>query len=430
MNTPDDLSNTTTHPVKEFKFELEKEVQTESGTARLGQIHTAHGTINTPAFVAVGTQATVKSLSPEELETIGTQVIFNNTYHLYLRPGADLIAEFGGAHKFMHWDHPILTDSGGFQVFSLGAGIEHNVGKIANIFPGEEGGVLVNPKKSDFKSGESLVKITEEGVRFKSHIDGSYHNFTPESSIATQRKLGADMILAFDECTSPLHDEAYTAKSAERTHRWAQRSLDYFKANPEIHDYPQALYGIVQGGAFEKVRRHSAEVIGGMDFDAIAIGGNLGKTKEEMHQVISWTVEYLPTHKARHLLGIGEVYDIFEAVERGCDTFDCVSPTRNARNGGLLKRFDDDGTPLKKYRMNIKNARYKDDQRPIDPECDCYTCNHFSRAYLRHLFKADEILGQRLASIHNLRFMANMCEAIRQSLRDDTFAELKKDWLR
>ncbi len=408
---------------KSFSFRIAKELN----KARLGLLTTPHGVIETPAFVSVGTQATVKSVTPEEIISTGTQVIFANTYHLYLRPGADLIAKFGGLHRFMHWDKPIMTDSGGFQVFSLGASIEHGVGKIANIFPAEEGGVIAQERQ--FKSGKPLVKVTEEGVNFKSHIDGSMHNFTPEVSIDVQRKLGADMMLAFDECTSPLHDETYTYKSAERTHRWAKRCLNRFKeTNPE-HNYSQMLYGIVQGGAFKDLRTHSSQTIAQMDFDGIAIGGNLGKSKADMHKVINWTVAELPRDKPRHLLGIGDVEDVFAAVELGCDTFDCVSPTRNARNGGILKHFDDEGKPLSKFRLNIRNAKFFDDKRPLDSECDCYTCQHYSRAYIRHLFKAEEILAQRLATIHNLRFMSRLCEEIRASIKEDTFRQLKQAWL-
>lgn len=405
-----------------FEFDIEQEV----GSARLARYTTPHGVIETPAFVAVGTQASVKSLTPEEVTTAGTQVIFANTYHLYLRPGEEVVAELGGLHRFMHWDGPIMTDSGGFQVFSLGASIEHGVGKIANIFPGEE---TQQGERRTAKGQQSLVKVSEDGVAFKSHIDGSRHTFTPETSIAIQRALGADMILAFDECTSPLHDEAYTAKSAERTHRWARRCLEYFHANGSQHGSEQTLYGIVQGGAFETLRRESARTIAEMGFDAFAIGGNLGQTKRDMHRVIEWTIDALPRNHPRHLLGIGDVPGIFEAVERGCDTFDCVSPTRNARNGGVLARFDDDGTPLKKFRHNIRNARFARDERPIDPDCDCYTCTHYSRAYLRHLFKAEELLAQRLASIHNLYFMARLCEDIRSSLRHGLFPTLKAAWL-
>lgn len=403
-----------------FHFEIIR----RQGAARLGRYTTPHGVIETPAFVAVGTQASVKSLTPEEVREAGTQVIFANTYHLYLRPGASLMAEFGGLHRFMHWSGPIMTDSGGFQVFSLGASLEHGVGKVANIFPGES-----SQPAARVGQGKSMVKVAEDGVRFKSHIDGSEHVFTPEVSIDIQRALGADMILAFDECTSPLHDEAYTRASMARTHRWAERCLQRFQDTAPQHGYAQLLYGIVQGGAFESLRRESAEVIAGMDFGAIAIGGNLGQTKGDMHRVIEWTISALPEDKPRHLLGIGEVADIFEAVERGCDTFDCVSPTRNARNGGILARFDDDGTPLPKFRLNIKNARFARDPRPLAQGCDCYTCQHYSRAYLRHLFKAGEILAQRLASIHNVHFMARLCEQIRASLREGTFEALKREWL-
>ncbi len=405
----------------DFAFEL----LSESGLTRRGRLRTPHGTIETPAFVAVGTQAAVKTVTPQETGAVGTQVIFANTYHLYLRPGAELVAKMGGVHQFMGWDAPVMTDSGGFQVFSLGAGLEHGVGKVANIFPGEAGGVLTGRRA---QAAKPLMIVTEDEVRFKSHIDGSAHVFTPEKSILIQRALGADMILAFDECTSPLHDEAYTARSAARTHRWAERSLRAFQESGPQHGYDQALYGIVQGGAFETVRKESAGVIAGMDFDGIAIGGNLGKTKDEMRNVLSWTNPLLPPHKPRHLLGIGEVADIFDGVERGCDTFDCVAPTRNARNGGVLVRFDE-GRPANKFRLNIRNARFAEDSRPLDESCDCYTCTYFTRGYLRHLFKADEPLGQRLTTIHNLRFMARLMEEIRASLESGTFAELKREWL-
>jgi queuine tRNA-ribosyltransferase len=397
----------------------------EHGAARLGRLRTAHGAIDTPAFVAVGTQAAVKTLTPDEVLATGTQVVFTNTYHLYLRPGHELVAAFGGVHRLMGFDAPVMTDSGGFQVFSLGAGLEHGVGKVANIFPGEAGGVLVG---APARTAKPLMRVTEDGVHFKSHIDGSLHTFTPETSIAVQRALGADIILAFDECTSPLHDEAYTARSAERTHRWAERSLRFFQRHPALHPYPQALYGIVQGGAFEAVRKASARTVAGMDFHGLAIGGNLGKTKAQMQQVLEWTTPELPREKPRHLLGIGEVEDIFGAVERGCDTFDCVSPTRNARNGGVLARFDGE-RPLPRFRFNIRNARYARDPRPLEEGCDCYTCTRFSRAYVRHLFKADEQLGQRLATLHNLRFMARLMAQIRESLAEGTFASLKRDWL-
>ena len=413
------VSSSETH--KKFSFDI----QARDGAARLASFQTPHGTIRTPAFVAVGTRATVKAVASEQVRETGTQVMFNNTYHLYLRPGSDVVRELGGVHRFMSWDRPVMTDSGGFQVFSLGAGIEHGVGKVANIFPGEE------PAAGERRAapGESLVKVTEEGVRFRSHVDGSTHFFTPELSVGVQRELGADMILAFDECTSPLHDKAYTRASMRRTHRWAERSLRAFQESEALHGYEQMLYGIVQGGAFEDLRRESADVIAGMDFGGMAIGGNLGKTHEDMYNVIDWTVQSLPEDRPRHLLGIGDIAGVIEGVARGCDTFDCVSPTRNARNGGVLRRFDDDGSRLANFRSNLRSARYARDERPIDADCDCLACRNYSRAYLRHLLKTGEQLGQQLATIHNLRFMNRMMEGIREALAAGTFQEFRRDWL-
>jgi queuine tRNA-ribosyltransferase len=396
------------------------------GEARRGRIETPHGTIETPAFVAVGTQATVKGLTAQSVANSGTQVLFANTYHLFLRPGPDVVRDHGGLHRFMAWDGPLMTDSGGFQVFSLGAGIEHGVGKVSSIFPGEE--PASNEQGRRGGPSQPLVTVDEEGVRFRSHIDGSGQVLNPEISIAVQRSLGADIVLAFDECTSPLHDRSYTEASMERTHRWAERSLRAFSDEPAVHPYRQALFGIVQGGAFRELRERSAEVIGAMPFDGFAIGGNLGQTHEDMYRVIEWTVPRLPAERPRHLLGIGDVPAIFEAVERGCDTFDCVSPTRNARNSGLLARFDD-GRPLANFRLNLRNARFADDLRPIEPDCDCLTCRTVTRAYLRHLFKAGESLGPQLATIHNLRFMTRLLGDIRRSLEEGGFAELKAEWL-
>ncbi len=395
------------------------------GPARRAEFVTPHGTISTPAFVAVGTRASVKGVTSQQVLETGTQVIFNNTYHLFLRPGAETVREMGGLHRFMSFDAPIMTDSGGFQVFSLGAGIEHGVGKISNIFPGQE----ASPGERRGQPGESFVKVTEEGVRFRSHIDGSSHMFTPEVSIGVQRELGADMILAFDECTSPLHDESYTRDSMERTHRWAVRSLEAFRSSEPLHGYPQMLYGIVQGGAFEGLRRESAEFIASLDFGGMAIGGNLGRTHQDMHDVIDWTVAALPEDRPRHLLGIGDVPGVIEGVARGCDTFDCVSPTRNARNGGALRRFDDDGNRLANFRVNLRNEKFARDDRPIDPDCDCHACQNYSRGYIRHLLKTGEQLGQQLATIHNLRFMARLMEDIRTSLENGTFQQLRRDWL-
>ncbi len=408
-------------PKSQFSFDI----HAEDGPARLGELVTPHGTIQTPAFVAVGTRASVKAVASEQVAETGTQVLFNNTYHLYLRPGSDVVSKLGGVHRFMNWDRPVMTDSGGFQVFSLGAGIEHGVGKVANIFPGEE--AAAGERRG--QPGESMVKVTEEGVRFRSHIDGSSHFFTPELSVGVQRELGADMILAFDECTSPLHDEAYTRASMERTHRWAERSLRAFEESEPLHGYQQLLYDIVQGGAFEDLRRESADTIAGMDFGGMAIGGNLGRTHQDMHNVIDWTVASLPRDRPRHLLGIGDIPGVIEGVARGCDTFDCVSPTRNARNGGVLRRFDDDGSRLGNFRSNLRSARYARDERPIDADCDCLTCRNYSRAYLRHLLKTGEQLGQQLATIHNLRFMNRMMEEIRAALSKGTFQEFRHEWL-
>ena len=408
----------------EFGFE----VVLRRGRARLGVLSTPHGRVETPAFVAVGTQATVKSVTPETVIATGTQLIFANTYHLYLRPGAEVVAAHGGLHRFMNFPRPILTDSGGFQVFSLGASLEHGVGKVASIFPGDS---AAPPKPT----GQGLVKVREEGVEFRSHIDGSTHLFTPERSITLQRLLGADVVLAFDECTSPLHDEEYTAASMERTHRWARRSLDAFHATHALHGYRQALYGIVQGGAFRSLRERSAAFIAELPFDGIGVGGNLGKGHDEMNQVLDWTEPLLPEGKPRHLLGIGDVAGVFAAVERGMDTFDCVMPTRSARSGALLTLAPEEADVGAKrgvnarHRINIYNARFARDLRPVEEGCDCYTCAHYTRAYLRHLFKADEQLGQQLATVHNLRFMARLMERVRQALRDDGFDELRREVL-
>ncbi len=390
-----------------------------SGLARAGTLRTPHGVVRTPAFVVVATQAAVKGVPPDAVARAGTQLLFANTYHLYLRPGADVVARHGGLHRFMAWDGPILTDSGGFQVFSLGASIEHGVGKVASIFPGE---APAPPRRS---GTGSMVRVGEDEVVFKSHVDGSLHAFSPEVSIGVQRSLGADIALAFDECTSPLHDEAYTRRSMERTHRWAERSLAAFEASEPLHGYPQALFGVVQGGAFRRLREESARVIASMPFDGIAIGGNLGSTLRRMYEVLDWTVPALPEDKPRHLLGIGDVPSILEAVERGVDTFDCVAPTRNARNGAAFVRRGDDGEHIPTFRLNLRNARFAEDLRPLEAGCDCTTCRRYSRSYVRHLFKANERLAQQLVTIHNLRFMARLMEDIRTSLAEDRFGALK-----
>jgi queuine tRNA-ribosyltransferase len=392
--------------------------------ARAGRIETAHGAIDTPVFMPVGTQATVKALSPDDLRAIDVQIILANTYHLFLRPGADLVAEFGGLHGFMQWDRPIMTDSGGFQVFSLGSALRDGVGKIGDIFPDE------GPRRAEQPAGEPLTKIDEEGVTFKSHLDGSTHRLTPAASIKLQTQFGADFILAFDECTSPLDDEPYTRRAMERTHRWAARSWDAFTRYGRPY---QTLFGIVQGGAYRPLREDSAQFISSLPFRAYSIGGSLGKSKAEMHAILDWTVPLLPDGKPRHLLGIGEIDDIFEAVERGIDMFDCVSPTRWARNGTLLihpqaNPIGPDANVARRGRLNLFNAQFAHDHGPLDATCDCYTCRNFSRAYIRHLLQVKELLAYRLATIHNLRFMSRLMQSIRDSITQGTFHELKNEY--
>lgn len=387
--------------------------------ARCGILKTPHGEIHTPSFVAVGTQATVKAVGPDDLKKIGIQVLIANTYHLHLRPGEDVIAQVGGLHRFMGWDGPIMTDSGGFQAFSLGAAIEHGVGKIASIFPDEVEAAQRGGHLSKARQGQSLVKITEEGLEFRSHLDGSPQKFTPENTIEMQKKLNADMIFVLDECTSPLHDYEYTKRAMERTHRWAVRALEHFH---EITDGRQALFGIVQGGAYQDLREQSAKFISQLDCDGIGIGGSVGRSKYDLYRVLEWTIPLLPKEKPRHLLGIGEIEDIFHAVARGVDLFDCVAPTRMARNGALWIK------DTQAFRINITNSVYKADPRPIAEDCACYTCRNFSRAYLYHLFLAKEILAMRLATIHNLYFLESLMKQIRKAIQEHALVELATDW--
>ena len=392
-------------------MEFRIEAQDTRCEARAGVLVTAHGAVETPAFVAVATRGTVKALSVDDLREIGVQILIGNTYHLLLRPGPEVVAELGGLHRFSSWDGPWMTDSGGFQVFSLGAGMEHGVGKIASIFPGEE---APRPK------GESIVRVDEEGAWVKSLLDGSWIRFTPEEVIRWERLFGADIILPLDECTSPFHDRDYTERAMERTHRWAERALRAFAETEGLGPNPkQALFGIVQGGAYEGLRRRSARYIGSLDFSGFAIGGSLGKSKEDMYRVLEWTIPELPPEKPRHLLGIGTVEDIVEAVKRGIDTFDCAAPTRMARNGALLCA-EEEG-----FRLHIKAARYKKDERPIEEDCDCPTCRRYSRAFLHHLFRSGELSYFRLATIHNLRFMVRLMERIRAAIRAGSPLEIE-----
>ncbi len=375
-----------------MKFKILK--KSKKSRARLGIIKTKHGVIHTPAFVPVATQAAIKGLTVDQLKSVGFESLLCNTYHLYLRPGDLTVKKMGGLHKFMKWNGPIWTDSGGFQVFSLGAAIQHGVGKVANA-EGEQ----VTP----LKSGKSFVKITDDGVEFRSHLDGSKHFLTPEKSIQIQENLGADIIFAFDECTSPKHDHAYTEKSLTRTHSWARRCLKVFKGKN------QALFGIVQGGIYKDLRIKSAKAIGAMDFDGFGIGGAFGE--KEMKEVLDWTIPFLPEDKPKHLLGIGSEKDIWEAVKRGIDTFDCVVPTRLGRAGSALIR----GNKL----FNAKSGRYSEDKKPIENDCGCYTCANYSRAYISHLFHANEMLGPILVTIHNLSFMYKLLEEIRERIANE-----------
>ena len=385
-------------------FTIHKKLPNALG--RAGTLTTAHGEVETPAFVAVGTKATVKSLTPAEIREIGAEVVLANTYHLYLEPGADIVRNAGGLGRFMGWDGPTMTDSGGFQVFSLGAAFGRGTSKIR-----------VGTTPANVADEQPLAKVDDEGVTFKSYKDGSVHRFTPERSIEIQHSIGADIIFAFDECASPEADKRYQREAMERTHRWAIRSLA--RHSQLRTGNSQLLFGIVQGGRFEDLRRESARAIGKMPFDGFGIGGSF--EKEDMGTAVRWVSETLPEDKPRHLLGIGEPLDLFEAVENGCDTFDCVAPTRQARNGSL---YTADG------RINITNAKYRTDFGPLDAGCECYTCTHFSKAYVAHLFRSEEILANTLATMHNLHFIVRLVRGIRDSILCGTFAQYRSDFVR
>ena len=390
--------------MNKFGFHIEKKLGGET-LGRAGTIHTPHGDIATPAFITVGTKATVKALTPEQVRGMGADAVLANTYHLYLEPGDELVRDAGGLGKFMNWDGPTFTDSGGFQVFSLGTAFGKGVSKVATGEVSEE---------DEPTQHERLAKIDDDGVTFKSYLNGTSHRFTPERSIQIQHNIGADIIFAFDECTSPTDSLSYQKESLERTHEWAKRSLDEHKRLGG----PQSLYGVVQGGRFQDLREHSARTLGAMDFDGYGIGGSF--TKNDISTAVRWVTSILPENKPRHLLGIGEPLDLFLGVENGIDTFDCVAPTRVGRNGGLYTK---DG------RINITNAKFVRDFTPLDDGCDCYTCTNFTRAYLAHLFRAEEMLAATLASIHNLYFITNLVKQIRQSILDGNYDALKKEVL-
>jgi queuine tRNA-ribosyltransferase len=362
-----------------IKFEVLKE--SKKTKARLGKLYTSHGVIDTPVFMPVGTQATVKAMTPRELEDLGIQIILSNSYHLYLRPGHNLIAQIGGLHKFMGWEGAILTDSGGFQIFSLG----------------------------------KLNKISDEGVSFNSHVDGSKHFVSPEKVMEIQMALGSDIAMAFDECTAYPAGKYQVEMAAKRTLQWAKRSKEVH------HNSNQSLFGIVQGGAFKDLRIENAKKLVELDFPGYAIGGlSVGEPKPLMYEVLDYTVPYLPQAKPRYLMGVGAPQSILEGVIRGIDMFDCVLPTRNGRNGSL---FTSTG------KISITNAKYKDDFTPLDAKCNCYTCRNFSKAYLRHLYMSKEILASILGTIHNLYFMSSLMKDIRLALQENRILEFKEKFL-
>lgn len=388
-------------------FEITRKLSGALG--RAGVLSTPHGQIATPAFIPVGTQATLKSLTPEQLESTGAQAVLANAYHLYLRPGHETIDKAGGLHKFMNWNKPTYTDSGGFQVMSLGVGFKKvidMVGKMPAEMPGKK---------------NKLAHIDDDGVTFKSHLDGSLHRLTPELSMQIQHGIGADITFAFDELTTLHHSYDYNVESLEkRTHPWAIRSLaEHQRLNGErTHRPPQALFGVVQGANFEDLRRQSAKFLGSMDFDGYGLGGALEKSR--IGEIVRWMCEELPADKPRHMLGISEPDDIFACIENGADTFDCVAPARVGRNGALYTRNG---------RVNITRTEFKEKFESFDPDCDCYTCQNYTCAYLHHLFRTGELLSNTLATIHNERFIVRLVDDIRSSIQDGNFYDFKKNFL-
>jgi len=388
---------------------LSFKITAKDGKARTATLKLKHGKIETPELMPVATTATVKTLSSEDLEEIGTQLVIANTYHLMLKPGAETIKKLGGLNKFMNWKKPIATDSGGFQAFSLGLGREHGTGKM--FFPQE---------KEPHKKGDSIALINNKGIHFRSVYDNSRQFLSPERSIRIQEQLGSDMILVLDECTSPLSPKEYVEKSLERTHKWAEECLKCRKTD-------QALVGIIQGGQWKDLREKSAGFICSLPFDGIAIGGSLGKSKSDMHNILDWIYPFLPEDKPRHLLGIGVVEDIFEGVERGIDLFDCVTPTRMARTGYAYVR-PPEGTKANKFKLRIDTNKFSHDKSPLDKNCSCKVCKNYTRAYINHLFKAKELLALRLVSYHNVYFFINLMKDIRHSIKHKEFSKLKKEW--
>lgn len=391
----------------DFDFRITKTVP---GTrARVGVLATPHGVLPTPAFIFCATKGAIKAAQPRELTDANVDIILSNTYHMMLQPGAELVAKMGGLHRFSGWRGPMLTDSGGYQIFAFGHG------SVSEEIKGNR------PRET---ADRTLLKVEEQGATFRAYTDGRKILLTPEDSIAIQQKLGADLIVVLDECT-PFHvDRDYTQRSMHMSHRWGHRCLEAFdRAEGMGSSGSQALYGIVQGGVYEDLRHESAGFVAETDFFGQAVGGCLGASQEQMYEVVSFAMAGLRQDRPTHLLGIGGVRDIWEGVEMGIDTFDCVSPTRIARHGWALSRENE------AFRLNLRNARFREDEAPIDPACDCYGCGHFSRSYVHHLLKAGEFLGLQLLTLHNIRFMTRLMAEIRTAILEGRFEAAKRAWL-
>ena len=399
-----------------FSFEIQHRTTGDlawPGRARIGRLATPHGDIETPAFIFCATKAAIRVATPDQIRAEGTQIILGNTYHLMLQPGAEIVARHGGLHRMTGWHGPMLTDSGGFQIFSLGHG------SVAEEIKG-------NRKTA---RDPTLLEITEQGATFRSYLDGSVQFLTPEGAIQIQRDLGADIVLVLDECT-PYHvDREYTARSMARSHRWAQRGLEEFQRHTAGSAGPQALYGIVQGGVYDDLRRESAEFALAQPAFGHAVGGCLGGSEAEMHEVVGLAMGTLDDKRPVHLLGIGGVRDLWSGVAKGVDTFDCVSPTRLARHGSALMRPHVGGQKPDRDHINLRNARFREDLGSLDPECDCYTCRTFTRSYLHHMVKASEILAMQLLAIHNIAFINRVMRTVREAIRTDRFAETMREWV-
>ena len=401
--------------MSQFGFEVSSQLEPlEKGAlpiGRTGVISTPHGQIQTPAFIPVGTKATVKSVLPESMKDLGAQALLANAYHLYLQPGADIVDEAGGVAQFMNWDGPTFTDSGGFQVLSLGVGFKKVLAMQTDTVQRDD--VIADHK-------QRLAHVDDDGVTFKSHLDGSKHRFTPEFSMQVQHKLGADIMFAFDECTTLLNTREYQEMSLERTRLWAERCIaEHQRLTEERSHKPyQALFGVIQGAQYEDLRRKAARDLGAMEFDGYGIGGALDKNT--LSTIVRWVSEELPQDRPRHLLGIGEPEDFFPGVESGADTFDCVAASRAGRNGAV---YTSDG------RFNILNAKYKRSFVPLVDDCDCYTCTHYTQAYIHHLVRAKELLANTLVTIHNEHYVVNLVRRIREHMESGTYYEFKDEFL-